>query len=174
MHFNLREHSPPLQPKIITISLNVLDNLLFASMAATHSRRFQHPGGRGADRNQFAVLHVLLLVALHDSRMAVTACSSGPLRQRIQMVRGLMKKPKYLHSPSALNSYDPPKQSSGTRVSCPTMTVMVLEPDRRTRWIQVYKNLEEGRLIRAAARPRRGGRHDAEHGRRAPTRRRCG
>ncbi len=162
MPFDLRDSIHLFDPNLYNGRLNVLDNLLFGRVttenpqAIAELRALVDEALTETDSRSY----VLLLVALGEVGIGGSLLPVG-VRQRIQMVRGLMKKPDIFVVHQALNSYDPPERMEiiqRMKDLLPTMTVIVLE-DRiadEHGFDRVY-DLEEGRLI-----PRGGHAHDAE------------
>ncbi|MBP2231525.1 putative ABC transport system ATP-binding protein [Azospirillum agricola] len=132
--------------------LNVLDNLLFgrittedpqviAELRALVDQTLLETDARG---------YVLVLVALDEVGIGGSLLPVG-VRQRIQLVRGLLKKPDIFVIHQAMNSYDPAERLEIFRrmkAALPTMTMIVLE-DRiadDAAFDRVY-DLEDGRLV---------------------------
>lgn len=147
----LQQAIAPFDPLTYNPRLNVLDNLLFGRLASDDPQVISTVRGlvREALDATDATDFVMLLFALSEvgiggSRLPVVA------RQRIQYIRGLMKKPDIFVVHQALASSEPAQQAEiyrRTRELLPEMTLIVLEerlPDNAT--FDVIYDLVEGRL----------------------------
>lgn len=142
--------------------LNVMDNLLFGRIttedprAITALRALVDEAVEQTD----ARAYVLILVALGEVGVGGSLLPISA-RQRIQMIRGLMKKPDIFVVYQALNSYDQTEQMAifkRMRDLLPEMKLIVLEEriEDDPAFDAIY-DLEDGRLVR-----RGGAAEDAE------------
>lgn len=132
--------------------LNVLDNLLFGRVTTEDPQAIANLRALvdEALKETDARAYVLVLVALGEVGIGGSLLPVGT-RQRLQLMRGLLKKPDIFVIHQALNTYDPPERMEIIRrmkALLPTMTVVVLE-DRITdeSGFDRVHDLEEGRLI---------------------------
>ncbi|MGF7175232.1 ABC transporter transmembrane domain-containing protein [Azospirillum doebereinerae] len=153
MPADLRDHVIPFDPDQYHGRLNVMDNLLFGRVTTeapetiTELRALVDTALEETD----ARAYVLVLVALGEVGIGGSLLPVG-VRQRIQLMRGLVKKPDLFVIHQAMNSYDPADRLDIIRrmkETLPDMTVIVLEdrlPDDAG--FDCVYDLEEGRLVR--------------------------
>jgi putative ABC transport system ATP-binding protein len=153
MPADLRDHVIPFDPDQYHGRLNVMDNLLFGRVTTeapetiTELRALVDTALEETD----ARAYVLVLVALGEVGIGGSLLPVG-VRQRIQLMRGLVKKPDIFVIHQAMNSYDPADRLDIIRrmkETLPGMTVIVLEdrlPDDAG--FDCVYDLEEGRLVR--------------------------
>ncbi|WP_449233973.1 ABC transporter transmembrane domain-containing protein [Azospirillum doebereinerae] len=153
MPADLRDHVILFDPDQYHGRLNVMDNLLFGRVTTeepetiTELRALVDTALEETD----ARAYVLVLVALGEVGIGGSLLPVG-VRQRIQLMRGLVKKPDIFVIHQAMNSYDPADRLDIIRrmkETLPDMTVIVLEdrlPDDAG--FDCVYDLEEGRLVR--------------------------
>lgn len=153
MPADLRDRVIPFDPDRYHGRLNVMDNLLFGRITteAPETITALRAMVDAALEETDARAYVLVLVALGEVGIGGSLLPVG-VRQRIQLMRGLLKKPDIFVIHQALNSYDPADRLDiiqRMKALLPTMTVIVLEdrlPDD-ARFDGLY-DLEDGRLVR--------------------------
>lgn len=140
-------------PDLYHPRLNVMDNLLFGRIttedprAITQLRALVDEALERTDARAF----VLILVALGEVGIGGSLLPIS-VRQRVQLLRGLTKKPDIFVIYQALNSYDPEERLRiflRMKELLPAMTMIVLE-ERITdnpAFDAIY-DLEDGRLVR--------------------------
>ncbi|MBP2302161.1 ABC transporter transmembrane domain-containing protein [Azospirillum picis] len=149
----LRDKVAVFEPDLYHPRLNVMDNLLFGRItsedprAITQLRALVDEALERTDARAF----VLILVALGEVGIGGSLLPIS-VRQRIQLIRGLMKKPDIFVIYQALNSYDPEERMRiflRMKELLPTMTLIVLEEriGDNPAYDAIY-DLEEGRLVR--------------------------
>ncbi|WP_109108856.1 ABC transporter transmembrane domain-containing protein [Azospirillum sp. TSO35-2] len=150
---DLRGKVAVFDPDLYHPRLNVMDNLLFGRMttedprAITKLRALVDEALERTDSRAF----VLILVALGEVGIGGSLLPIS-VRQRVQLIRGLMKKPDIFVIYHALNSYDPEERTQifqRMKELLPAMTLIVLEEriGEDPIFDTVY-DLEDGRLVR--------------------------
>ncbi|AWK89517.1 ABC transporter transmembrane domain-containing protein [Azospirillum thermophilum] len=161
---SLRSKIAFFDPDLYHPRLNVLDNLLFgrvtteepralAGLRALVDEALEQTDGRA---------YVLILVALGEVGIGGSLLPIS-VRQRVQLVRGLLKKPDIYVIYQALNSYDPAERLNifkRMKELLPHMTLIVLEEriEDDPSFDALY-DLEDGRLVR---RGHDGAEHDED------------
>ncbi|CAO3438649.1 ABC transporter transmembrane domain-containing protein [Azospirillum endophyticum] len=164
MPHELRDKVAVFDPDLYHPRLNVMDNLLFGRMttedprAITQLRALVDEALERTDARAF----VLILVALGEVGIGGSLLPIS-VRQRVQLIRGLMKKPDIFVIYQALNSYDPEERLrifQRMKELLPTMTLIVLEERiADDPAFDALYDLEEGRLVR---RGQNGADHDED------------